>query len=311
MVIRKTDRIADVLERHPSLIDIFASASPVFERLRRPAMRRVMARLVSVEQAARIAGVDAERLVARLNAAVGESGAPRGEEARGESDAGGDGRGVAGLATPDVPAVPAGEGWLRAALSRIPEEAIVEIDVREELRAGREPFKRIMVARRRVPPGGCLVVRAIFEPVPLYAVLAAYGFAHHTEKLADDDWRVTFYPDAWGRDGAAPAGITGPIPPAGPPSGGEIERRDPSEANDRPGTVIELDVRGLEPPEPMIRTLEALESLPPGGTLVHINVRVPRFLLPELERRGFTHEIQEVSPELIRVHIRRAVAAPD
>ena len=55
----------------------------------------------------------------------------------------------------------------------------------------------------------------------------------------------------------------------------------------------------------MVRTLEALESLPEGHTLVQLNVRVPQFLLPQLEERGFTYEIREQSPDLVRVFIRR------
>ena len=55
----------------------------------------------------------------------------------------------------------------------------------------------------------------------------------------------------------------------------------------------------------VVRTLAALEELPPGGTLVQLNVRVPQFLLPRLEERGFTYEIREQAPDLVRVFIRR------
>jgi uncharacterized protein (DUF2249 family) len=74
--------------------------------------------------------------------------------------------------------------------------------------------------------------------------------------------------------------------------------------------VVILDVRDLEPPEPMVRTLAALEELPPGGTLLQINVRVPQFLLPRLEERGFTYEIREQAPDLVRVFIRHGTARP-
>lgn len=52
-----------------------------------------------------------------------------------------------------------------------------------------------------------------------------------------------------------------------------------------------LDVRGLEPPEPLERTLAALEELPPGGVLLHVNDRVPAFLLPELDDRGLAYTL--------------------
>ncbi|MDZ7801418.1 MAG: DUF2249 domain-containing protein [Trueperaceae bacterium] len=54
-----------------------------------------------------------------------------------------------------------------------------------------------------------------------------------------------------------------------------------------------LDNRGLEPPMPMTRTLEAYEGLAPGGRLRIHNDRVPIYLLPQLEERGARFEIDE------------------
>jgi uncharacterized protein (DUF2249 family) len=270
MVIRREDRVSTVLARDESLIDVFVSLSPAFERLRKPALRKVMSRLVTVEQAARIAGVDAGALVARLNGTERDGADPRSETDGSKTDG-----------EPDE---------LPAALAAIGEDLIVEVDVRAELRAGREPFSRIMAARRTVPDGGVLCVRAIFEPVPLYAVMTKQGFAHHTERLEDEDWKVWFYRGD-------------PVRSA--------ESLKPVEAEVVPSSegVIVLDVRDLEPPEPMVRTLAALETLPAGGTLVQINVRVPQFLLPQLEERGFRYEIREQRPDLVRVVIFRAIDA--
>jgi len=270
MVIRRDDRVSAVLRHDESLIEVFVSVSPAFEKLRNPRMRKVMSRLVTVEQAARIAGVDADELVRRLNAGPGAAATeplPR--------------------AQPDAPQA---AGGLPAALRELPPEQIVEVDVREDLRAGREPFSRIMASRRDVPDGGALCVRAIFEPVPLYDVLGAQGLDHHTERLAEDDWRVWFY--------ATPGRAPAPQPARPEPPETEVEN----------GAIV-LDVRGLEPPEPMLRTLAALEQLPAGGVLIQINVRVPEFLLPLLDERGFTYEIREQEPGLVRVVIRRGEEA--
>jgi uncharacterized protein (DUF2249 family) len=180
---------------------------------------------------------------------------------------------------------------LPPALARVPPERVLDLDVREDLRAGREPFSRIMAARRELPPGGVLRLRAIFEPVPLYAVMARQGFDHWTEELAPDDWRVWFHPTDPGDTAAEAEGAA--HDPASEPR---------SEYGDE---VIVLDVRGMEPPEPMVRTLAALEDLPPGKTLLQINDRVPRFLLPRLDELGFTHEVREQEGVPIRVFIRR------
>jgi uncharacterized protein (DUF2249 family) len=172
------------------------------------------------------------------------------------------------------------------ALAAIPPEHVVDVDVRDDLRSGREPFARIMGAKQALPAGHVLCVRAIFEPAPLYRVLGKDGFAHWTERLAEDDWRVWFHRAEEGAPAEDPA------------------LADASSPGAEEGVVV-LDVRGLEPPEPMVRTLAALETLPPGGTLVQLNVRVPQFLLPKLDEAGFEYEVREQDEELVRVFIRR------
>ncbi len=174
-----------------------------------------------------------------------------------------------------------------ARIAELSEDRIVELDVREDLREGREPFARIMAARGRVPEGGALMLRAIFEPAPLYAVLGKQGWSHWTDQRGEEDWVVWFFRED------APAGGATPGP-----------RSEPSATDRDPEGAVVLDVRGMEPPEPMVRTLTALESLPRGEVLVQINVREPRFLLPQLEERGFVYEVRKQSEELVRIFIR-------
>lgn len=71
-------------------------------------------------------------------------------------------------------------------------QAHTVLDVRPELEQGGEPFVHIMEAASAIKPGETLVIVAPFEPVPLYAVLEARGFAHETEKVAADEWVVCF-----------------------------------------------------------------------------------------------------------------------
>lgn len=155
------------------------------------------------------------------------------------------------------------------ALQVVDPATIVEADVREDLRNGKEPFQRIMMAREQVPEGGALVIRATFEPAPLYRVMEKSGWAHHTEQLGAEDWRVWFYRE-----------------------------------------VTVLDVRDMEPPDPLTITLEAASRLAPGEALVQLNARVPHFLLPRLTEQGFTYHVREVSPERVHVVVRRPDGAP-
>ena len=151
-MIRREDRISTVLDRDPSLIDVLVALSPAFKRLRNRAMRKVMSRLVTVEQAAAMADLDPDVLVARLNAHR-----PDGEPGGGGAETG---LPEATDAPQEAPTPSTFNAPPPPALARIPDERRREIDVRAALRAGEEPFCQIMAARREVPPGGALAVRA-------------------------------------------------------------------------------------------------------------------------------------------------------
>jgi uncharacterized protein (DUF2249 family) len=69
--------------------------------------------------------------------------------------------------------------------------------------------------------------------------------------------------------------------------------------------LIELDARGLEPPQPMMKILEAVTVLPAGATLAARTDRQPLLLYPLLEQRGFTYETIAQSDGSHLTHIRR------
>ena len=64
-----------------------------------------------------------------------------------------------------------------------------------------------------------------------------------------------------------------------------------------------LDNRGLEPPMPMVRTLEALESMQDGDVLTIHNDRLPVYLLPQLEEQGASYRVEELADGSARVRI--------
>jgi uncharacterized protein (DUF2249 family) len=164
----------------------------------------------------------------------------------------------------------------------------VHLDVRDDIRQGQKPFARIMRAVETLGQDEALVVRAPFEPIPLCEVLGKRGLAHWTERHAADDWSVWFY-----RAGAGAGG--GPASPVAAPS-----RRPEGAA---------LDVRGLEPPQPMVQVLERLDALGPDEELLVMHDRKPMLLYPQLDARGFLHETCEVASGVIEIRIRRAAGS--
>ena len=264
-----TDTVSDVLARDEELVAVFERHAPHFAKLRNRAMRRVMARLVTVEQAARMANVAVDRLLDDLNEALGV--APDAQDTR-------------DLA---ARAIASGDDPVRR---HPPSAPVLELDVRDDLRSGREPFSRIMSAVGELREGSVLRLRATFEPVPLFGVLAKRGFIHESVAHALDDWSVWFWRPRT------------PVP--------ELAAEDrPAVPDDLPPgdeRTTYLDVRGFSPPEPMMRTLAALESLEHGRALVQVNDRVPQFLLPVLVERGFAYEIDESRPDRVLVRIAHA-----
>jgi TusA-related sulfurtransferase len=144
----------------------------------------------------------------------------------------------------------------------------IDVDVRPTLRAGGEPFGEIMATIAQLQPGQGLRLLATFEPVPLFHVLGSKGFSHVAKEIGGGDWEVLFSPAAT----AAPAD-TASAKPA-------------SDTSAWPSPVQEMDNRDLDPPEPMVRVLAAVEAMANGEVLSALLCREPMFLLPELAKRG-------------------------
>jgi len=159
-------------------------------------------------------------------------------------------------------------------------QQLVTLDVREDLRQGREPFSRIMAAAARVKSGQELMIIAPFEPVPLFFALEKQGFSHQAKRTSGGDWEVIFSRERVesARRFEEPAGF---------------EIRDTAGSETWATSTFELDARGLEPPQPMVRILETLTSLPEDGLLLARTDRRPMHLYAQLEARGFKGETEE------------------
>jgi len=260
-MVRPEMKVAEVLKRWPELLPVFLEASPAFQKLKNPLLRRTMPNLVTVAQAARIAGLDPEELVARLNRALGVEAKPPmplAEESR--------------VGTPPP-------SWLSAPVG-------FHLDVRPILEAGGEPFAQIMAAAKEVAPGERLVLEVLFEPVPLYRVLAKQGFAAWCERLGERHYRAHFYRQGAGRE--------------------EESREAPfTEADWRDFQAEVFIEENLEPPLPMLRVLEALARLKPGERLLVHHVRRPVHLLARLEEEGYHYALKDLGPGRVELLIEK------
>ena len=72
---------------------------------------------------------------------------------------------------------------------------------------------------------------------------------------------------------------------------------------------IEIDNRGLEPPEPMVRILAVAQQLAPGQRMVALNARRPMLLYPKLDELGLQHETEAMPDGLFRISVMKARGA--
>lgn len=159
----------------------------------------------------------------------------------------------------------------------------VLLDVRKDILSGAAPCSKIKHTASLLSEGDTLRLIAPFEPTPLYDLLGHEGFTHQSRSLGGGDWEVRFTKN--------PAEAARQLESAvAQPQGSGCG------CGCAPEETVELDLRGLEPPQPMVRVLDALVSLPEGAALRAVTDRQPMHLIEQLEMRGFHGDSAE-NPE--------------
>ena len=168
-------------------------------------------------------------------------------------------------------------GEVRAAREKL-------LDVRPILAKGGDPFRIIFRTAGELAADEALHLVVGFDPLPLYSVLENQGFAAHKQPEGD-----TFHVWFW-RSGR------GQRHPEVAPFQERAGLKEP----------VELDVRGLEPPQPMIAILEKLVELGDGAQLLVHHHREPVLLYEKLAARGYAARTSRRGEGDYLVHI-----APD
>jgi len=157
-------RVADVLEAHPEAEEILIGIAPQFKALKNPVLRRTVAKVATLEQAAKVAGMQVRELVLKLREELGVEGG--GEIV--ETD------GTVSLEAP---------GWVSL-------DAEADIDGGALLDAGETPIARASTALAGMSSGEVLVVSAPFQPAPLVDSLRAKGHDVFAREESNETWRV-------------------------------------------------------------------------------------------------------------------------
>jgi uncharacterized protein (DUF2249 family) len=267
MNIAANTKISALIKQNPAAIDAIASINKHFEKLRNPLLRKILASRVTIADAARIGGCDIAMFYEKLE----PLGFSTSENKTGHI------KNQIMMQTPETTTTKP------AYLAQLPEQNILILDVCEDIATGNDPFLKIMNAVEEIEENNALLIINTFEPTPLIAIQKKKGYSFWTD-VKSENLVYTYF---WLDNGTAPL-AEATIKPA--------ESHFEEVMARFAGHVKRIDVRAMEMPQPMVTILDELEVLPAGEALYVVHKRVPQFLLPQLEERGFNITISEAGP---------------
>lgn len=175
-------KVWEFLEDYPELEDELLSLSPAFAKLKSPILRRTIAKVTSLQQAASIAGIPAGELVMILRRAAGQDAimAPDGNSSGGESPGEGkySGDGKYSGERPE---------WFS------PEKIVVTFDAVSVLNSGDVPMAQILNSTKQLKKGEIYQFTTPFLPTPVLDILHGKGFLVWSEKQFDSESGETLY----------------------------------------------------------------------------------------------------------------------
>lgn len=265
MFINANTKIAKILKENSEALEAIINLNEKFEKLRNPILRKLMASRTSIGMAAKIGGLDVEKIYEKLK--------PLGFDIDTESLLENNHQ------KPKLPAF----------FSTLKSEQIVDFDVRPIIDAGEDPLSLIVNKVKQIPKGGALKIINSFEPTPLILLLKKQGFESFADPVDDQIVETYFYK----KDDTD---LHLHEPQNNEEGWEELLQKFESK-------MKTVDVRHLEMPQPMMTILEAIEKLPEDNALFVYHKRIPVFLLPELRERKFDYRIKEEAPNEVRLLI--------
>ncbi|MFH2008490.1 MAG: DUF1858 domain-containing protein [bacterium] len=159
-------KVAKLLFEYPELEEVLIGIAPAFKKLRNPVLRKTVARITSLRQAARVGGVSVGALVNKLRVAAGQEEAFLGEE-------GGD------AASTERPA------WVQSSTVEL-------FDAREAIEGGGHPLPQALAAVDKLEAGHAFAIVTPFLPAPMIDKIEQKGFRSWTEQKGPEHF-VTYF----------------------------------------------------------------------------------------------------------------------
>lgn len=167
LLITPKTKIYELLEAYPEIESVLVDSAPEFIKLKNPVLRKTIARITNISQAASIAGINVERLVNQLRAKVGQ-------------------QDITGIDDSGSKYVILRPQWFSS-------EGIVKtIDINKMLNSDEQPVHEVLSAIKKLEAGEILAIKASFLPAPLIDKSLSLGCRHWIDKKSEKEYMVYF-----------------------------------------------------------------------------------------------------------------------
>jgi uncharacterized protein (DUF2249 family) len=162
LVIKPDTKIGALLDTFPELEGLLAEMAPAFSKLQNPILRKTIAKIATLRQAAEIGNIPLGEMINRLRCAVGQ------ETEENISFSG---------EKPD---------WISG------KQVIETLDARPMLAKGEHPVQLVMSRIANLQVGEVYRLITPFKPVPLIETAEKKGFLTWTEKISGQEFYTYF-----------------------------------------------------------------------------------------------------------------------
>lgn len=166
LIITPQTKVAQLLDAYPELEDLLIEISPAFKKLRNPILRKTIAKITSLEQAAAVGGVSMDIVINKMRTAVGQDKLENLTSGNRESNG-----------APD---------WFAST------KIAKTFDTRPKLSRGEHPIGEVMREIAQLASGEMLEVITPFFPAPMVDQVAEKGFATWTKQESPELFRNYF-----------------------------------------------------------------------------------------------------------------------
>lgn len=165
LIITPKTKVLQAIEAYPQLEELLISYVPAFVKLKNPVLRKTVARIATLQQAAAIGNVPVEELINKLRAEIGQDLFTQNENQ------------MYNTQQPE---------WYNESL------IAGELDARPMLAAGEHPVNQVIADLKMLETGKIYKLTAPFLPAPLIDKASSLNFKHWVTK-SDDGTHIIYF----------------------------------------------------------------------------------------------------------------------